>query len=127
LIFKNQKLKAAAVLFTAVVLIIILYTLNPTEYKYYPPCYFKEITGYLCPGCGGIRATHLLLRGQIIEAIKSNLLIVLFIPIISYYLISEIIFLLFNKKLPPFNPPLFVVIIFIVVIICYWIFRNINI
>lgn len=35
-------------------------------------CPFKNLTGYPCPGCGGIRATIQLLQGNIVEAFYIN-------------------------------------------------------
>ncbi len=40
-------------------------------------CPFKNITGYPCPGCGGIRATIQLLQGNIVEALYINPLAVI--------------------------------------------------
>jgi len=31
-----------------------------------PPCMFQNVTGYYCPGCGGTRATALLLQGRLL-------------------------------------------------------------
>jgi hypothetical protein len=41
------------------------------------PCPFKLLTGYPCPGCGGMRATTLLLHGHAREALEMNPLSVL--------------------------------------------------
>ena len=35
-------------------------------------CLFKSITGIPCPGCGGIRATQYLLKGEIVNALYTN-------------------------------------------------------
>ncbi len=121
---KKEKVKAAVVLIAAAALVLILSFIDPTKYTYYPPCYFKAITGYLCPGCGGIRGIHLLLNGHFLEAIKHNILIFIFIPIIAYYLLTKVALLFFGKNLPPFNPPLIIVILLIVIIILYTILRN---
>ena len=32
------------------------------------PCFFHELTGYYCPGCGGSRALMFLLRGDLIHS-----------------------------------------------------------
>lgn len=33
-----------------------------------PACVFREVTGLLCPGCGGTRAVCHLIRGEILKA-----------------------------------------------------------
>lgn len=35
-------------------------------------CLFKTVTGYPCPGCGGTRAAHALLHGNLQEALYIN-------------------------------------------------------
>lgn len=65
---------------------ILLYILNPTEYKLMPKCVFKLITGLDCPGCGFQRAVHALLHGRISEAMNYNLFLTFFgVP----YLIAD--------------------------------------
>jgi hypothetical protein len=45
-------------------------------------CPFKEITGWNCPLCGGLRAVNDLGHGQVAEAAHSNLLFVgIFLPL----------------------------------------------
>ena len=36
------------------------------------PCPFKTVTGFPCPGCGGMRALDAMLRGRIGEALSIN-------------------------------------------------------
>jgi len=124
-IFKNRRIKAAAVLFTAAVCIFTLYLLNPAEYTYYPTCYLYLITGKLCPGCGGMRGMHQLLHGNLWEALKFNLLLAAVVPIGAYYLSSEVSILLLNKPFPhlPHSKPVFYVVISLVTV--YWILRNV--
>jgi len=124
-IFKNRRFKAAAVLFTAAVCILVLYLLNPAKYTYYPTCYLYLLTGKLCPGCGGMRGMHQLLHGNLAEALKYNLLLAAVVPVGSYYLLSEVSIVLFNKPFPhlPHSKPVFYVVMSIVTL--YWILRNV--
>lgn len=39
-------------------------------------CPFYELTGYWCPGCGGLRGVNNLTDGRILDAVQSNLLLV---------------------------------------------------
>lgn len=54
------------------VLTFVLYWFAPGEYRFYPRCWFYTLTGWQCPGCGGLRAAHLLLHGNIVEAFRQN-------------------------------------------------------
>ena len=38
---------------------------NPYESGAFPSCIFYQATGWYCPGCGGLRATHELLHGDV--------------------------------------------------------------
>jgi hypothetical protein len=59
----------------------ILFLFNPAQSGFYPFCLFYKTTGLLCPGCGGLRATHQLLHGHLFEALHLNALFVLAIPL----------------------------------------------
>lgn len=54
-------------------------------------CQFHEITGWLCPGCGGQRAFYHLLHGNLLYALRCNALIVVLIPILllCYYILVQ--------------------------------------
>src|SRR5512139_1442187 len=50
-----------------------------------PKCFFHELTGLYCPGCGGQRSLHALLNGHLLTAIDYNLLFILLLPFILYF------------------------------------------
>ena len=56
-----------------------LYLVDPARHEVYP-CLFHATTGLQCPGCGGLRATHQLLHGQLAAAWTLNPLSVLLVP-----------------------------------------------
>jgi hypothetical protein len=58
------------------VALALLYFQRPQGQFFYPRCTFYATTGLLCPGCGGLRATHELLHGRWLEAARSNALMV---------------------------------------------------
>ena len=45
-------------------------------------CPWLTLTGYYCPGCGGLRAVNDLAHGDIIAAASSNLVFVVMIPVL---------------------------------------------
>ncbi|WDC84733.1 DUF2752 domain-containing protein [Caloramator sp. mosi_1] len=69
--------------------VLYFYKNNP-EVTLYPTCPFLYITGYYCPGCGSSRAYYHLLHGRIKQAFSYNPAMVLSIPIVFYFCISEI-------------------------------------
>jgi hypothetical protein len=57
------------------------YFFNPTEHAIFPSCRFYQLTDLLCPGCGGQRALHCLLHGEIGRAFHQNALFILSLPL----------------------------------------------
>jgi hypothetical protein len=54
---------------------------DPNRPGHYPTCPILWLTGYYCPGCGGLRALHDLVHGHLVAALSSNLLVVLAVPV----------------------------------------------
>ena len=52
--------------------------------KVMPRCPIKLASGWDCPSCGGLRAIHDLLHGDVQRAFSDNLLLVLLSPILLY-------------------------------------------
>lgn len=59
----------------------LLFFHRPQGQFFYPRCSFYATTGWLCPGCGGLRATHELLHGNWAAAIRCNALFVVGAPV----------------------------------------------
>lgn len=45
---------------------------DPGTPGHYPGCPFLAVTGYFCPGCGGLRAIHALTHGHPLQALHDN-------------------------------------------------------
>ena len=70
-------------------MIAALYLFNPSEHTFYPRCAFYQMTGWQCPGCGGLRAMHQLLHGHLLTALRFNPLAVLALPVVAVWLWQE--------------------------------------
>lgn len=55
---------------------------DPGETVLLPPCPFRALTGWLCPGCGSARALHALVHGHWIAALTANPLAVAAVPLV---------------------------------------------
>lgn len=58
----------------------ILYHHDPSVTHFYPRCFFHQVTGLYCPGCGATRALYQLLHGHVLIALHDNLFFVFALP-----------------------------------------------
>lgn len=69
----------------------VVFFFDPQQYHFYPVCLFHQVTGWECPGCGGLRATHQLLHGNIVAAWRFNPMVVLLAPVAVWFTLREIV------------------------------------
>jgi hypothetical protein len=60
----------------AVAAVTLVHLRDPHVYGSYAACPWLVLTGFDCPGCGGLRALHDLTHGDLAAAVSSNLLVV---------------------------------------------------
>lgn len=60
---------------------VALFVFDPARQRFFPVCLFHAVTGLNCPGCGGTRAVHHLLHGELAAALRCNALVVLALPV----------------------------------------------
>lgn len=65
------------------------------------PCYFYQLTGFYCVGCGGSRAVFALLHGNLALALHYNALIVLSLPFLGYFLLALFLKAIFVRDILP--------------------------
>lgn len=64
---------------------VLLFVFDPAHHAFYPVCLFKKMTGYDCPGCGGLRSVHELLRGDLWRAFQLNAMVVVALPLLAVW------------------------------------------
>ena len=102
----------------------VLFFFNPAEAGFYPRCFFKLFTGLDCPGCGGLRAAHQLLHGNIGAAFQLNPLLICLLPIGGWLVLRGVIKRFFGRNLPvPFADVRWVYVL-AAVVIGFGILRN---
>jgi hypothetical protein len=52
----------------------VLYVFDPATTALFPSCPLRAWTGWLCPGCGALRAMHALLHASLGGALHDNVL-----------------------------------------------------
>src|SRR4030095_2188 len=64
-----------------------LFVFEPGKSGFFPPCPFRLLTGFTCPGCGTTRALHQILHGHFAAAFMLNPLLLLAIPFLLFALL----------------------------------------
>ena len=64
--------------------LVLLAWVEPRGQIFYPRCALHAATGLQCPGCGGLRATHALLNGNLAAAWRLNPLLVAYLPVAAW-------------------------------------------
>jgi len=103
--------------------VLLLYFFVEPKNGNLPKCFFHEITGIYCPGCGLQRSFHALLNGHLLTAIDYNLLFILLLPLIIYFILA----FTWGKKHAATSfiyKPVFSFTVLIVVV-SFWVLRNI--
>jgi hypothetical protein len=95
---RNYRLLAAFGAVAAAV--VMLRVFDPATSGVFPPCPVRYLTGWYCPGCGSLRAIHQLLHGNVHAAWAMNPLAILFLPFISYGLVSHALTVIRGQGLP---------------------------
>lgn len=119
----NSRVLRILIFILAAGAILLLYFFVEPKNGILPKCFFHELTGLYCPGCGVQRSLHSLLNGHILTAANYNLLFVLFLPLIIYF----VLFFIWGKKHSAASfiyKPVFSFTV-VIVVISFWVLRNI--
>lgn len=79
---------------------------DPNTSSAYPQCPLRLLTGWDCAGCGGLRATHALITGDLAGAADHNLLLVVAAPLLAYAVLRVVLERATGRRLPaiPWHP-----------------------
>ena len=83
----------------------VVYHWNPETAGFFPVCPIYALTGYYCPGCGMTRALHQLAHGHVAAAFSYNPLLVVSMPLIVYWVVSQTFLVLSGRTLPRIHVP----------------------
>ncbi len=92
-----------------------------------PPCFFYEVTGLYCVGCGAGRCLLSLLRGNIYAAFRYQPLLFITLPFLCAFVAKIYISFVFGKDILPLPAVKnrWVGITIAALIIAFWVLRNI--
>lgn len=84
-----RRLSLYLALLAVVALAAVLYVVDPAQSSAAPKCLVKTLTGYSCPGCGLQRAVHAFLHGDIVQAARYNLFLLIAVPWFLAVVVSD--------------------------------------
>ena len=119
---RNRYIKFSIFIIAAGAILLLYFFVEPKN-GILPKCFFHELTGLYCPGCGVQRSFHALLNGHILTAIDYNLLFILFLPLIIYFILA---FALGKKH--PYSSFIYkstFSFTVVIVVVSFWVLRNI--
>jgi hypothetical protein len=105
--------------------ILLLYFFVEPKNGILPKCFFHELTGLFCPGCGVQRSFHALLHGHVLTAIDHNLLFILFLPLIIYFMLAFVLGKKHSSSSFIYKPAFSFTVV--VIVVSFWVLRNIPV
>ncbi|HET6768472.1 MAG TPA: DUF2752 domain-containing protein, partial [Chitinophagaceae bacterium] len=102
--------------------ILLLYFFVDPENKNLPKCFFHQFTGLHCPGCGVQRSLHALLNGDISTAMDYNLLFILFLPVVIYFVLGYVLGKKYSSSSFIYKPNFSLTVL--IVVVSFWVLRN---
>jgi hypothetical protein len=96
---RPSRLWWVAVALAVLGLMTVLALFDPAHYPFYPRCQFKSMTGWSCPGCGGLRAAHQLLHGHVRAAFELNPLLFVLGPVLGWLVAADVMQRVYGRTL----------------------------
>ena len=119
--------KFVALALAATPCLVLLLVRNPEDSGLFPPCPFRALTGYHCPGCGTLRALHQLLNGNLLAAIDYNPLMVFFLPFVVYAFFAATVRGSWGFNLPTVFVPAGLIWTLLVAVMAFAVLRNLPV
>ena len=107
------------------VFIFIIYFILVFKFNIYIPCLFHKITNLYCPGCGVTRMIISLLKGNLYQAFRYNMLIFILTPFLMFFIFDHIISRKKQRDALYEKIPNSIWYILIIVLVIFGIIRNI--
>jgi hypothetical protein len=100
--------------------------LDPDRHGAYPVCPSRVLLRIDCPGCGGLRGTHALLRGRVAEALDHNLLLPAVLGVMGVSLALWLLPLV-GRPARRLTVPRWATVTALVVVVAYTVARNLPV
>lgn len=105
--------------------LVFYFAFDPVRFSPVPPCPMHTMTGLECPGCGGQRALHALLRGDVAKSWQLNPLVPLAAPLLGLMMARRI---MLSPRQRTESPPLALwkIGVVLLLLLAFTIYRNLT-
>lgn len=121
----RERLKKIGIGCTVLITVGLAYFLICNKIGFGIPCFFHQITGLKCPGCGISRMCISLLKGDVYSAFLYNRGVMLMSPFIIYFVIKEFYLYVRYNDFTLKNWERVLAIVLIIILIIFGLLRNI--
>ena len=121
----KERLKKVGIGFAVIIAVGLAYFLICNKIGFGIPCFFHQITGLKCPGCGISRMCISLLKGDVYSAFLYNRGVMLMSPFIIYFVIKEFYLYVRYNDFTLKNWERVLAIVLIIILIIFGLLRNI--
>ncbi len=119
----RQRAGRAGGLGAALALTAYVGLVDPAGGGAFPPCPSQALFGIDCPACGGLRGTHELLHGDVVEALDHNLLLPVLLGVAGVALTLWLLPAL-GRRAPTISPPRWALVAAALVVATFTVLRN---
>lgn len=123
---KKRIINIVLILIFCLIVFLGYFYLN-NKYGFSINCFFHELTGFYCPGCGITRCLFSLLKLDFYEAFMYNQLVFIMLPFLVILFCYKIYLYIFDKQDKILKKvPIVVWILLLVIAVGFGIIRNIS-
>jgi hypothetical protein len=97
---------------------------DPSEGGVFLPCPFRTLTSWWCPGCGLTRATHHLFRGDLVQALRYHVFVVVVLSAIAVTWVAWLVTATGRSVGRVLTPPAWVTVSAVVTLVAFAVVRN---
>ncbi|HEX6447294.1 MAG TPA: DUF2752 domain-containing protein [Streptosporangiales bacterium] len=96
---------------------------DPNAAGHYPTCPSLLVTGYYCPGCGGLRAMYALTHGHPLQALHDNAFGLAFVAAVAVWWVAWVVARWRGRSVPT-RPILAVTFVLVALMPVFTVLRN---
>ena len=120
----KKRIIAIAAVVMLLALLVVYFFFDPANSYFAPKCPFKLLTGLDCPACGGQRALHSLLNGDLYASFLYNPFLWLMLPYVSLVVYVSLCKSPRSQRIARYVTHRYTIFAYIALFFIWWVVRN---